>query len=384
MAPVLPGSTIGFFGGGQLGRMTAMAARSFGYRINVIDPDRDCPAAYVADHCIAASFNDVEAAITMAKHCDVITLEIEKIGLDALNAAAKYAPVRPSARVLEIIQDRARQKDWLVKHGFPVGDYRKAATVHDLARAIAEIGPKLFAKAAFGGYDGRGQFEISGPTQAAEAWDALRAPLVVAEKTLELECEVSMMVARRPSGETSVFPPAMNYHEQRILAWSVTPAPVSGKIAKDAAEIANEIARKIEVEGLLAIEMFVTKDGKLLVNELAPRPHNSFHATERACLTSQFEQLMRAVCDLPLGSVELLRPAAIANLLGDLWLDGRKPDFVSALSVPGVRLHLYEKHTPRPGRKMGHLSAIGKTVEEALENVKKAYHCLEAPCETRS
>jgi 5-(carboxyamino)imidazole ribonucleotide synthase len=378
MAPILPGSTIGFFGGGQLGRMTAMAARSFGYRINVIDPDRDCPAAYVADHCIAASFNDVEAAVTMAKHSDVITLEIEKIGLEALNAAARFAPVRPSARVLEIIQDRAKQKDWLVKHGFPVGEYRKTSPVHDLAKAIAEIGPKLFAKAAFGGYDGRGQFEITSPTQAAEAWDALRAPLVVAEKTLDLECEVSMMVSRRPSGETSVFPPAMNYHEQRILAWSVTPAPVSVQITKQASEIANEIARKMEIEGLLAIEMFVTKDGQLLVNELAPRPHNSFHATERACPTSQFEQLMRAVCDLPLGSVELFQPAAIANLLGDLWLDGSKPDFVSALSVPGVRLHLYEKHTPRPGRKMGHLSAIGHTVDEALERVKRAYHCLES------
>lgn len=377
MAPILPGSTIGFFGGGQLGRMTAMSARSYGYRINVIDPDRDCPAAYVADHCIAASFSDVEAAVSMAKHSDVITLEIEKIGLDALNAAARFAPVRPSARVLEIIQDRAQQKDWLAKHGFPLGDYRKAATVHELARAIAEIGPRIFAKAAFGGYDGRGQFEITSPTQAAEAWDALRAPLIVAEKTLDLECEVSMMVARRPSGETKVFPPAMNYHEQRILAWSVTPAPVSKQIAKDATEIANEIAMKMEIEGLLAIEMFVTRDGKLLVNELAPRPHNSFHATERACPTSQFEQLMRAVCDLPLGSVELLQPAAIANLLGDLWLDGRKPDFVSALAIPGVRLHLYEKHTPRPGRKMGHLSAIGHTTDEALERVKRAYHCLE-------
>jgi 5-(carboxyamino)imidazole ribonucleotide synthase len=377
VAAILPGSTIGFFGGGQLGRMTAMVARSYGYRINVIDPDRDCPAAYVADHCIAASFNDVEAAVTMAKHSDVITLEIEKIGLDALNAAARFAPVRPAARVLEIIQDRAKQKDWLVKNGFPVGDYRKVSTVQELAAAIEAIGPKIFAKAAFGGYDGRGQFEITSPTQAAEAWDALRAPLVVAEKTIDLECEVSMMVARRPSGETAVFPPAMNYHEQRILAWSVTPAPVSEKITKQASEIANEIARKMEIEGLLAIEMFVTTDGRLLVNELAPRPHNSFHATQRACVTSQFEQLMRAVCDLPLGSVELLRPAGIANLLGDLWLDGGKPDFVSALSVPGVRLHLYEKHTPRPGRKMGHLSAIGATVEEALERVKKAYHCLE-------
>jgi len=375
---ILPGSTIGFFGGGQLGRMTAMAARSFGYRIEVIDPDRNCPAAYVADHCIAASFSDVEAAITLGKHSDVVTLEIEKIALDALNAAAKFAPVRPSASVLAIIQDRAKQKDWLAGHGFPVGPYRKAATVQELAKAIGEIGPHIFAKAAFGGYDGRGQFEISRPTQAAEAWDALRAPLVVAEQTLDLDYEISMMVARRPSGETAVFPPAMNYHEQRILAWSVTPAPIPDRIAKQAAEIANEIAVKMQVEGLIAVEMFVTKDDKLLVNELAPRPHNSFHATERACATSQFEQLVRAVCDLPLGSVELVRPAAIANLLGDLWNDGRKPDFASCLSVPGVRLHLYEKHTARPGRKMGHLSAIGASVDEALERVKKAYKSLEA------
>jgi len=377
VAAILPGSTIGFFGGGQLGRMTAMAARSFGYQIEVIDPDRNCPAAYVADHCIAASFSDLEAAVTLGKHCDVITLEIEKISLDALNAAAKFAPVRPGASVLGIIQDRAKQKDWLATRGFPVGAYRKVGTVHELAAAIAEIGPKIFAKTAFGGYDGRGQFEISSPTQAAEAWDALRAPLVVAEKTLDLDYEISMMVARRPSGETAVFPPAMNYHENRILAWSVTPAPISDAIAKKAAEIANEIAIKMQVEGLIAVEMFVTKDDKLLVNELAPRPHNSFHATERACATSQFEQLVRAVCDLPLGSVELIRPSAIANLLGDLWNDGRKPDFASTLAIPGVRLHLYEKHTARPGRKMGHLSAIGANVDEALERVKRAYRCLE-------
>ncbi|HUN88003.1 MAG TPA: 5-(carboxyamino)imidazole ribonucleotide synthase [Terriglobales bacterium] len=378
MAAILPGATIGFFGGGQLGRMTAMAARSFGYRIEVIDPDRNCPAAYVADHCIAASFSDVEAAVTLAKHCDVVTLEIEKIGLDALNAAAKFAPVRPGSSVLAIIQDRAKQKDWLATNGFPVGPYRKAASVQELAKAIDEIGPHIFAKAAFGGYDGRGQFEISRPTQAAEAWDALRAPLVVAEQTLDLDYEISMMVARRPSGETAVFPPAMNYHEQRILAWSVTPAPIPDRVAKQAAEIANEIGIKIGIEGLIAVEMFVTKEDKLLVNELAPRPHNSFHATERACATSQFEQLVRAVCDLPLGSVELIRPAAIANLLGDLWVEGRNPDFVSALSVPGTRLHLYEKHSARPGRKMGHLSAIGATVDEALERVKRAYRCLEA------
>lgn len=380
MAAILPGATIGFFGGGQLGRMTAMAARSFGYRIEVIDPDRNCPAAYVADHCIAASFNDVEAAVALGKHCDVMTLEIEKIGLDALNAAAKFAPVRPGANVLSIIQDRAKQKDWLASRGFPVGPYRKAAGVQELATAISEIGPKIFAKAAFGGYDGRGQFEIESPAQAAEAWDALRAPLVVAEQTLELDYEISMMVARRPSGETAVFPPAMNYHEQRILAWSVTPAPIPERVAKQAAEIANEIAIKMQIEGLIAVEMFVTKDDKLLVNELAPRPHNSFHATERACATSQFEQLVRAVCDLPLGSVELIRPAAIANLLGDLWVDGKTPDFVSSLSVPGTRLHLYEKHSARPGRKMGHLSAIGSTVDEALERVKRAYHCLESRC----
>ena len=375
--PILPGATIGFFGGGQLGRMTAMSARSFGYRIQVIDPDRNCPAAYVADHCIAASFSDVEAAILLGKHSDVVTLEIEKIGLDALNAAAKFAPVRPGANVLAIIQDRAKQKDWLSTRGFPVGPYRKAESVQELAKAIDEIGPKVFAKAAFGGYDGRGQFEITRPTQAAEAWDALRAPLLVAEQTLDLDYEISMMVARRPSGETAVFPPAMNYHEQRILAWSVTPAPIPERVAKEASEIANEIAIKMQVEGLLAVEMFVTKDDKLLVNELAPRPHNSFHGTERACATSQFEQLVRAVCDLPLGSVELIRPAAIANLLGGLWANGEKPDFVSALAVPGSRLHLYEKHSARPGRKMGHLSAIGATVDEALERVKKSYGCLD-------
>ncbi|HXZ79592.1 MAG TPA: 5-(carboxyamino)imidazole ribonucleotide synthase [Terriglobales bacterium] len=376
MAPILPGATIGIFGGGQLGRMTAMAARSFGYRIQVLDPDQACPAAYVADHCIAASFADLDGAVQLGKHSDVVTIEIEKVSLKSLEAAAQFAPVRPSSKILEIIQDRGRQKQWLVEHGFPVGEYQVAASPAELRQAAKSLGGKAFAKAAFGGYDGRGQFEMSTPAEAEDAWAALRAQTVAVEKTLDLECEISMMVARRPSGETAVFPPAMNHHEHRILEWSVTPAPVSHELTARATELARVIAEQIQIEGLLAVEMFVTRESRLLVNELAPRPHNSFHATQRACVTSQFEQLVRSVCDLPLGSVELVQPAAISNLLGDLWLDGRRPDFVSAVAIPGVRLHLYEKHTPRPGRKMGHLSAVGHTVEEALERVKLAKECM--------
>jgi len=376
VAAILPGATIGIFGGGQLGRMTAMAARSFGYRIQVLDPDQACPAAYVADHCIAASFADVDGAVQLARHSDVVTIEIEKVAIASLDAAARFAPVRPSARILETIQDRARQKDWLVKRGFPVGEYRVAASAAELRQAAQALGGEVYAKAAFGGYDGRGQFQMSSPAEAEDAWAALRAQTVAVEKTLDLECEISMMVARRPGGETAVFPPAMNYHQHRILEWSVTPAPVAHELAREATELARAIAEEMQVEGLLAVEMFHARDGRLLVNELAPRPHNSFHATQRACVTSQFEQLVRTVCDLPLGSVELIQPAAISNLLGDLWLDGHKPDFVGAVAIPGVRLHLYEKHTPRPGRKMGHLSAVGHTVEEALERVKLATNCM--------
>jgi len=370
MAIIAPGSTIGILGGGQLGRMTAMAARTMGYRVHVLDPDAECAASAVADRVVAAKFDDADAAADLASHCDVVTLEIEQIGVAALEAATRHAPLRPGAAILSVVQDRGRQKRWLAQNGFPIGEYRDVASAEEIDSATRELGP-LIVKACHGGYDGRSQVRVDDVSQAREAWAALAARPSVAERVLDLESELSVLVARRPSGEIVVFPPAFNVHERQILAWSVLPAPLPPRITQQAVEIARGIAESFRLEGILAVEMFVLRDGTLLVNELAPRPHNSFHETEVACSTSQFEQLVRAVCDLPLGDTRALRPGAIFNLFGDLWLNG-PPRFEAALAQPGVRLHLYGKRGPRPGRKMGHLSAIGDTPEDALARVRAA------------
>jgi 5-(carboxyamino)imidazole ribonucleotide synthase len=378
---ILPGATIGIFGGGQLGRMTAMAARAMGYRILVLDPDPACPARFVVDGCIEAGWDDSREAANLARGCDVVTLEIEQISAASMDAAASFAPVRPSGPMLAIIQDRIEQKDWLRRNGFPIGEYRAVRSLEDLRSAISQLGGRLFCKSARGGYDGRGQGKVGfGEAVGAEAevlgaWEALGEGAGVVERAIKLEREISVLVARSPRGEVKVYPAAWNHHEEQILSWSVMPAPLSGETQREARKIAEEIADTFQLEGILAVEMFCTVDGKLLVNELAPRPHNSYHASERACVTSQFEQLVRAVCNLPLGDVDLLQPAAIANLLGDLWLkDGQavEPRFDAALAIPGVRLHLYEKLRPRRGRKMGHLSAVGATAEQAVERVLKS------------
>jgi 5-(carboxyamino)imidazole ribonucleotide synthase len=360
-------------GGGQLGRMTALAARSMGYNVQVLDPDAACATAPVADRVIAAKFDDVDAARELARHCDVITLEIEQISTNVIEAAAMFAPTRPGAELVGIIQDRAKQKAWLSKHGFPLGQHRSVGSAADIAASLAAYGDS-FIKSCRGGYDGRSQLRAGADSDAAALWRDLGERPAVAEKGLLLAGEISVMVARRPNGEMNVFPVALNHHERQILAWSVIPAPLAPELLKRATEIGRGIAEQIRLEGLLAVEMFITTAGEILVNELAPRPHNSFHASERACATSQFEQLTRAVCDLPLGDTRVVEPAAIVNLFGEIWPtnNGAAPDFGAALAGRGVRLHLYGKHGARRGRKMGHLSAIGSSAAEALRIAREA------------
>ncbi len=384
--PILPGATIGIFGGGQLGRMTAMAARAMGYRILVLDPDPACPARFVVDGCIEAGWSDAREAANLARGCDVVTLEIEQISTRSMEAASAFAPVRPSQGMLAIIQDRIEQKGWLSRNGFPLGAYRAVRSREELADGIRELGGRCFCKSATGGYDGRGQGKV-GFNPAADpndelqgAWEALGEGSGVVEQAIDLEREISVLVARSPSGEVKVYPAAWNHHENQILAWSAIPAPIAPALEAQARTIAEEIADTFQLEGILAVELFVTKDGHLFVNELAPRPHNSYHASERACITGQFEQHVRAICDLPLGDVDVVQPAAIANLLGEVWLntDGspREPRFDAALSVPGVRVHLYEKLRPRKGRKMGHLSAVAATPDGAVARVQRAMQLL--------
>jgi 5-(carboxyamino)imidazole ribonucleotide synthase len=371
-SPILPGATLGILGGGQLGRMTAMAARAMGYDVHVLDPDPDCSAAPLASRLVTAPFDDADAAAELARGCAVVTLEIEQIAPTALEAAARHAPVRPGASAVWIVQDRVRQKDWLAEHAFPVGPYHRAESAADVAAAVKAQGASI-VKAAHGGYDGRGQAHVARAAEAERAWADVGARRSVVEKRLDLASELSVLVARRPTGQMAVYPPARNHHVRGVLTWSVIPAPVEREVARAAGELALEITDALGIEGLLAVELFVTADGRVLVNELAPRPHNTYHHTERASATSQFEQLVRAVCDLPLGAPALLGAGAIANLLGDLWDAGAEPSPSPALEIAGTRLHLYGKRDARPGRKMGHLSAVGATPDEALTRVCEAY-----------
>ena len=373
---ILPGGLIAILGGGQLGRMTAMAARTMGYRVRVMDPEAKCPASFVADETIVGRWSDVDAARRLATGADAVTLEIEQIGVEALREVAKIAPLRPGSEPVRIIQDKTLQKAWLAEHGFPVGPFRVVRSEAELHSAVAALGGEVYLKIGYGGYDGRGQARIGMDSPATEdavtaAWRAIGERPAVAELALDLECEISVMAARSPSGEVRVYPAARNHHENQILAWSVLPAGVPVELEMRAQAVAVDLIAKLGIEGLLCAEIFITRKGDLFLNELAPRPHNSYHESERGSVTSQFEQLVRAVCNLPLGATELISPAAIVNLLGGVWVKS-EPDFGAALAVPGVRLHLYEKHTPRAGRKMGHLSATGTTAEEALERVLEA------------
>ena len=371
MSLKLPGGTFGLLGGGQLGRMTAMAARPLGLRTIVLDPDAHCSAAAVADDVIVGDFADTAAARELGQRADVVSYEIERIAPAALAAAAEGAPLRPSAGVLAIIQDRAAQKRWLAAKGFALGPWRAAASEDELRATLEELATPCRVKAAHGGYDGRSQMRVGSPADAAAAWAALGGRAVVVEQELQLVSECSVLVARSPGGELKVHPPARNWHEDGILVRSVLPSALPARVTAEAISLATAVATQLGLEGVLVVECFSVQDGSLLINELAPRPHNSYHHAGIACATGQFEQYVRALAGLPLGATTLVRPVALANILGDLWRDGRPPAFERALAVPGVKLELYGK-TPRPKRKVGHLTAAGDTVDEALERLERA------------
>lgn len=372
LGPIQPGATIGILGGGQLGRMTGQAALSMGYRIAVLDPDENAPARQVAEHAVKAGFDDEQAAASLAERSSVVTLEIEQISRLTLEAAARFAPVRPGPQVVWTIQDRGRQKEFLRDNGFPVGDFRVVDSAEAAGKAASSLGSSI-VKSCFGGYDGRGQALAHDHESGRAAFQSVGGVRAVVEQFLDIELECSVVVAREAAGIIATYDPAENLHTRGILTWSVHPARLSRDMATKARNLAAGIADALNVEGLLAVELFVLADGRLLVNELAPRPHNTFHTTERSSITSQFEQLVRAVCRLPLGATDIVQPAAIVNLLGDLWGDGRELNVNAALRIPGVRLHLYGKRSARPGRKMGHLSAVGGTPSEALEAARQAY-----------
>lgn len=379
-ATVLPGQTVGILGGGQLGRMFAIAARRMGYRVHSFDPTSDCPAGQVADVEVNAPYDDTEAALHFAPRVDVVTFEFENIPAETLQAIAGIKPVFPSPEVLHICRHRLREKTFLRQHGFPVAAHRPVNHAEELRLALGEVGSPAILKTADFGYDGKGQVRLERPDQAEDAFQKMGRPLGVLEALVPFEKEISVICARTRQGDLRCFPPAENVHHRHILDLSTVPADISPTTRDRAFQLAAAVTEALNVVGLLAVELFVLPDGDLVVNELAPRPHNSGHYTFDACVTSQFEQQLRAVCGLPLGDDTLLRPAAMANLLGDLW-DGGEPNWPAALKHPGVKLHLYGKRQPRPGRKMGHLTALAETPAAARQVVVRARHALTQPGE---
>lgn len=377
MSAILPGSAIGVLGSGQLGRMFAIAARRMGYRVHTFSPDEDTPTGQVADVEIKASYEDLNAVRKFAGGVAAVTFEFENVPTKTAEAAAECAIVRPSGHVLHIAQHRLREKTFLSQAGLPVTPFRKVGSLPELAEAADQIGLPAILKTADFGYDGKGQYRIRSEADFPEAWRAVGEREAVLEAVVPFEREISVVAARSLSGDFAHYGAIENRHANGILDVSVAPAPVSQKVARDAVELARAVLEKLEVVGVLCVEFFVCGEGRLLINELAPRPHNSGHFTFDANLTSQFEQQLRAVCNLPLGGVDQLAPAAMANLLGDLWIGG-EPDWAAALAVPNVKLHLYGKVEPRPGRKMGHLTALADSVEEARAAVDRARGLLTA------
>ncbi len=374
MAPLLPGSRVGIIGGGQLGRMLALEARRLGYFTCVLDPDPRAPAAQVADLHLAGGLADPVAAAALARGVDVVTYEFENVDPNAVAAAETARAVHPSGAVLRIAQHRLREKEAVIGLGIPVTPFAAVRSASDLGAAIERVGLPAVLKTAASGYDGKGQAVVRRWADAEAACAALlsRCDTLIVEGLVDFELELSVVCARAADGTTACYAPGENRHSGGILDLTVAPARVPSVVAARAQDIAAVIATGLGVIGLLAVEMFLTRDGRLLVNELAPRPHNSGHHTLDACPTSQFEQLLRAICGLPLGATDLYAPAAMANLLGDLWSGVGQPDFPRALAVPGVRLHLYGKAEARPGRKMGHLCVVAGTAEEASERVLQA------------
>ncbi len=373
----LPGSTIGVMGGGQLGRMLALAARRMGYRVEIFTPEEESPAGQFADLTRMADYANEAAVRQFAADVDVITFEFENIPIETVGWCESERDVRPAGSILHIAQNRLREKNFLARAGIPVAPFRPVRSAHELESAIEQIGrPSILKTAAFG-YDGKGQQKITAREDYEEIWNASSADELVLEGMVDFAKEISVIVARGADGAMATFPVCENAHKNHILDVTTAPARVGPKVELEAAELARSIAEKIDLVGLLAVEMFLKESGEIVVNELAPRPHNSGHWTIEACATSQFEQQVRAVCGLPLGSTKVLQPAAMANILGDTW-QGGEPNWDKALAVEGVHLHLYGKSEPRPRRKMGHLTAVADTVELAAARVMEARAALPA------
>jgi 5-(carboxyamino)imidazole ribonucleotide synthase len=348
-----PGATIGILGGGQLGRMTAMAAARLGYRAYVFATERDSPAGQVCAGATVARWDDDSALARFAEEIDVATFEFENIPAEAVRRVAALKPVMPRPEILEISQDRLKEKDFLNGIGVATTGYREVRSATALGEALHALKTRAVLKSARMGYDGKGQASVDARTAPAEAWRLMGGPRGILEDFVDFRCEVSVIVARGADGKLAAYPPVENRHVNHILDTTIAPASLPPEIAAEAQRIARDVATRLDLVGVLAVEMFVTKDGRVLVNELAPRPHNSGHWTIDACATSQFEQLVRAICGLPLGSTERHADAVMKNLIGDEVETWRK-----AVAEPAAHLHLYGKRDTLPGRKMGHVTRL--------------------------
>ncbi len=372
-----PGAVLGVFGGGQLGRMFAIAARRMGYRVHVYSPEDDTPTGQVADVETKGDYRDLNGVARFAGRIAALTFEFENIPIEAIEVAARHTRVRPAGSVLHTTQHRLREKRYLRRAGIPVTPYVAVHSRQDLDAAIAHSGYPAVLKTAAWGYDGKGQWRITNAVELAAAWAGLGGQEGILESYIDLEREVSVIGVRGAAGHYAHYGPLENRHRQHILDVSIAPASLEPRVAAEACDIARAVLEALDVIGVLCVEMFLARDGRLMVNELAPRPHNSGHLTIDAYTCCQFEQQVRAVCGLPLGAATLLRPAAMANLLGELWQAGT-PDWCAACAYPDLSLHLYGKNEPRPGRKMGHLTACAETRELALERVLAARAALTA------
>ena len=374
-APVGPGAALGLLGGGQLGRMFAMAARRMGYRVHTFSPQDDSPAAQIADVEVTAPYADLDALRAFARGVEVVTFEFENIPTEAIDAVEALAPVHPSGVALHIAQHRAREKTFLADRGVPTVPFASAESFDELSDAVARVGAPAVIKTAAFGYDGKGQHKVTTPADVEHIWTAIGHQAAVVEKFISLQAEISIIAARSADGDVALYLPFENRHRAHILDVTTVPAAIAPVLVTQANDITRTILEELQYVGVLCVEFFVSTDGDLLVNELAPRPHNSGHLTCDAAVTSQFEQQVRAVCGLPLGSPEIPRPAAMANLLGDVWAGG-EPNWAAACRFADVKLHLYGKTDPRPGRKMGHLTAAAKTVADAQDLVIAARDAL--------
>ena len=365
---ILPGATLGVLGGGQLGRMFTLAAISMGYRVVVLDPDPHSPAGHIADQHIQASYQDHAALQMLGDECAVVTTEFESVPADSMEFLGKFCQVRPHAEAVRIAQDRIREKTWVQDLGLATAPFAAVYEQSDLEEAFAGLEPPLLLKTAFLGYDGKGQIRVDTLEEAEAAFTHLGNMACVLEEMVELEREISVILARSIDGQTAIYPVGDNQHRNGILDTTIVPAGIDDKTRNSAVGMATRLADTMNYCGVLAVEFFCTRQGELLINEIATRPHNSGHYTVDACATSQFEQQVRMMCGLPPGDTQLYSPVVMTNLLGDIWSNGG-PAWDIILNEPQARLHLYGKHEPRQGRKMGHFNCLAETTDKALDIV---------------